>query len=321
MANASDAVPSMRFDSSVPSPARVYDYFLGGKDNFAADREAAERSIRVVPETPWFARENRKFLGRAVRFCAAAGITQFLDIGSGLPTMDNVHQVAERVTAAPRVMYVDNDPVVVSHAQALMSGPHAAAARGDLTRPGEILASAPVRDMIDFSQPVAILLVAVLHFIPDDADPAGCVAELMDAAAPGSYLIISHTEISQAHAVGTDYQSEAAGELRDIWKKMPQVPARGRSEIEGFFRGLTLMEPGLVDIWAWRPDSVAAVPATDVMRVLGGVARKGEPGHRLSPRAAAPDARCRAAGCCGSSRRRGRCGRAAMRRGSRRGRR
>jgi hypothetical protein len=161
-----------------------------------------------------------------------------------------------------------------------MSGPHAAAAREDLTRPGEILASAPVRSMIDFSQPVAILLVAILHFILDDADPAGCVAELMDAAAPGSYLIISHTEISQAHAVGTDYQSESASELRDIWKKMPQGAARGRSEIEGFFRGLTLVEPGLVDIWAWRPDSVTAVPATDVMRVLGGVARKGEPGRR-----------------------------------------
>jgi hypothetical protein len=280
VAQVSDPVPPIGFDPSIPSPARIYDYLLGGKDHFAADREAAERAIRVVPQTSWFARENRKFLGRAVRFCAAAGITQFLDIGSGLPTMNNVHEVAQRVTAAPRVVYVDNDPVVVRHAQALMTGSQAAAAYGDLARPGEILASAPVRSMIDFSQPVAILLVAILHFIPDDADPAGCVAELMDAAAPGSYLIISHTEISQAHAVGTDYQSEAAGELRDIWKKMPQVPARGRSEIEDFFRGLTLIEPGLVDIWAWRPDSVAAVPATDVMRVLGGVGRKGEPGHR-----------------------------------------
>ena len=274
MAHVSDPVPSIGFDPSIPSSARIYDYFLGGKDNFAADRAAGERAIRVVPQTPWFARENRKFLGRAVRFCAAAGITQFLDIGSGLPTMDNVHQVAQRVTAAPRVMYVDNDPAVVSHAEALMTGPHAAAVRGDLTRPGEILASAPVRRMIDFSQPVAILLVAILHFIPDDANPAGCVTELMDAAAPGSYLVISHTEIAQPHAAGTDLRSEAADELWDIWKKMPKAPARDRSEIEGFFRGLTLVEPGLVDIWAWRPDGDAVVSTSDVMRVLGGVARK-----------------------------------------------
>ena len=275
MADAGDTVPSTGFDASVPNAARIYDYFLGGKDNFAADREAAERAIRAIPQTPLFARENRKFLGRAVRFCAEAGITQFLDIGSGLPTMDNVHQVAERVTAGSRVMYVDNDPAVVRHAQALMAGPQVAAARGDLTRPGEILASAPVRDMIDFSQPVAILLVAVLHFIPDDADPAGCVAELMDAVAPGSCLIISHTEISQAHAAGLDLRSDVASELWDAWKKLPRAPARTRSEIEGFFRGLTLVDPGLVDIWAWRPDGDAVATTSDVMRVLGGVAHKG----------------------------------------------
>ena len=274
-----DHVPP-EIDTTRPSVARVYDAILGGKDNFAVDREVAAEAVKTMGDAGNGARLNRAALGRAVRYMAAQGVSQFLDLGSGLPTVQNTHQIAQTINPAARVVYVDIDPVVVSHAQALMSGPHAAAARGDLTRPGEILASAPVRDMIDFSQPVAILLVAVLHFIPDDADPAGCVAELMDAAAPGSYLIISHTEISQAHAVGTDYQSEAAGELRDIWKKMPQVPARGRSEIEGFFRGLTLMEPGLVDIWAWRPDSVAAVPATDVMRVLGGVGRKGEPGHR-----------------------------------------
>src|SRR5215469_15077345 len=127
--------PELSFDTSVPNAARMYDYWLGGKSNYEVDRQAAERSVLAVPQLPWLARENRKFLGRAVRFCATAGVSQFLDIGSGLPTMESVHQVAERVTTYPRVVYVDNDPVVVAHSRALLATPRSAAFRGDLTRP------------------------------------------------------------------------------------------------------------------------------------------------------------------------------------------
>jgi hypothetical protein len=261
-------------DTSVPNVARIYDYWLGGKDNFAADRDAADRSAKAVPQLPWLSLENRKFLGRAVRFCARAGITQFLDIGSGLPTMENVHEVAEQVATEPHVVYVDNDPVVLSHARALLSTPRTAAARGDLTRPAEILAAPEVRRLIDFGRPVAILVVATLHFIPDEADPAGAMARLRDAMAPGSYLVISHMEVSPEHGLGTQPQSQVARDLGEAQKGTPWGPARTREEIAPFFGDLTLLEPGLVDVWDWRPDSDVSVISSDVMTMLGGVARK-----------------------------------------------
>jgi len=262
-------------DVSVPNIARIYDYWLGGKDNFAADREAGELSARAVPQLPWLSRENRKFLGRAVRFCARAGITQFLDIGSGLPTMENVHEVAERATEDPRVVYVDNDPVVISHARALLSTARTAAARGDLTRPEEILQAPEVRRMIDFDKPVAILVVATLHFIPDEAGPAAAMARLREAMAPGSYLVISHMEVSADHGVGKQPRSQAARDLGEAQKGTLWGPARGREEIAEFFGDLTLVEPGLVDVWDWRPDSDSAVTPSDVMTLLGAVAAKG----------------------------------------------
>jgi hypothetical protein len=269
----SQLVPGI--DSSVPNAARMYDYLLGGKDNFAADREAAERSAAAVPQMPWLARQNRKFLGRAVRFCASAGITQFLDIGSGLPTMDSVHQVAGQVITSPHVVYVDHDPMAVSHAQALLATPRTAAVRGDLTRPGEILADPQVRRLIDFSRPVAILLVTILHFVPEEADPAGAVARLRDAMAPGSYLVISCVEFSRAHAAGKEARSEAARELAEARKGMPDGAALARQEIADFFGDLTLVEPGLAEVWHWRPDSDdTVVMASDVLTVVGGVARK-----------------------------------------------
>jgi S-adenosyl methyltransferase len=200
-------------DTSVPNVARIYDYWLGGKDNFAADRDAAERSAKAVPQLPWLSLENRRFLGRAVRVCARAGITQFLDIGSGLPTMENVHEVAEQAAEEPHVVYVDNDPVVVAHARALLSTPRTAAVRGDLTRPEEILRAPEVRRLIDFGRPVAILVVATLHFIPDEADPAGAMARLRDAMAPGSYLVLSHMEVSPSFGIGTQPQSQIARDL------------------------------------------------------------------------------------------------------------
>ena len=174
--------PVRGIDTPVPNAARMYDYFLGGKDNFAADREAAGRSAAAVPQVPWLAWQNRKFLGRAVRFCARAGITQFLDIGSGLPTMENVHQVAEQVITDPHVVYVDHDPVVISHAQALLATLRTVAVYGELTRPEEILADPQVRRLIDFDRPVAVLLVAILHFVPGEADPAGAVPQAPPAS-------------------------------------------------------------------------------------------------------------------------------------------
>jgi hypothetical protein len=266
--------PALSIDTSIPNAARMYDYWLGGKDNFASDRMAAEHMTAAVPQLPWLARENRRFLGRAVRHCANAGVTQFLDIGSGLPTMENVHQVAQRAAAVPRVVYVDNDSVVVSHAQALVAGRQTAAIRGDVTRPDEILSAPEVRHLIDFSQPVAILIVAVLHFILDDADPFGCVARLRDAMAPGSYLVISHVEMSTAHVVGTELRTDTARELAEAHKGMPDNPARTRDEIARFFGDLALVEPGLTHVWEWRPDTDSVAITSDVMTVLGGVARK-----------------------------------------------
>jgi hypothetical protein len=267
--------PALSFDTSVPNAARMYDYWLGGKDNFAADREAATRSALAVPQLPWLARENRKFLGRAVRFCAAAGVTQFIDIGAGLPTMESVHQVAGQVTAEPHVVYVDHDPLVITHARALLATPHTAAVQGDLTRPDEFLAAAEVRELIDFSQPVAILLVAVLHFVPDEAGPAGCVARLREIMAPGSYLVISHVEMAPGQVSGSQQpQTGAARELGEARQGMPPSQARGRDELAAFFEGLTLVEPGLTDVWNWRPDTEAVTSPSDVMTVVGGVGRK-----------------------------------------------
>jgi hypothetical protein len=209
-----------------------------------------------------------------VRFCARAGITQFLDIGSGLPTMENVHEAAGQAAGGPRVVYVDSDPVVVSHARALLSTPQTAAARGDLTRPEEILCAPEVRGLIDFRQPVAILVVATLHYIPDEAGPAAAMARLREAMAPGSCLVISHAEISPDHVAGMQPLSQAARDFAEAQKGTPWGPARGREEIAAFFGDLTLAEPGLVDIWDWRPDSDVVVTPSDFMTVLGAVASK-----------------------------------------------
>ncbi len=273
MGEASRRAPE--FDTSVPNIARMYDYWLGGKDNFAADREAADRMANAIPQLPWLARQNRGFLQRAVGFCAGQGVAQFLDIGSGLPTNRNVHEIAQHVNADSRVVYADNDPVVVAHARALLSGTQTAAVRGDVCRPDDILGAPEVRRLIDFSRPVAVLLLAVLHLIPDEADPAGSVARLREALAPGSYLLISHADVAQAHAVGTDRRSDTARELVDANRALVTVPARTRDEINEFFGDWTLVEPGLTDIWAWRPEDDTIANTSGFMRILGGVARKG----------------------------------------------
>ena len=266
---------ALEFDTSVPNIARMYDYWLGGKDNFAADREAADRQARAIPQLPWLARQNRGFLQRAVNFCAREGVTQFLDIGSGLPTNQNVHEVAQLVNPAARVVYADIDPVVVSHAQALLSGRQVAAVHGDVCRPDEILAAPEVGRLIDFSQPVAVLALAILHLIPDEAGPFVAMARLREAMAPGSYLVISHADVSRQHVAGTQRLSHAARELEEAVRSYQRVPARTRDEITGFFGDLTLVEPGLTDIWAWRPDGDTVATTTDFMRILGAAGRKG----------------------------------------------
>ena len=262
-------------DVSVPNLARIYDYWLGGKDNFTADRAAAIESAAAVPQLPLLARENRAFLRRAVRFCAGAGVTQFLDIGSGLPTADNTHEVAGRAAPEARTVYVDVDPVVVSHARALLATPLTRAVCGDLTRPGEVLAAAEGTGLVDFARPVAVLLGAVLHHVPDEAGPAGCVAAYRDAMAPGSCLVISHAQLAPGHVVGREPVSELGRDIVESWRGAAKGNGtRTRQEIAAFFGDMTLVEPGLTEVWAWRADPGAATIRAGALTVLGGVAKK-----------------------------------------------
>ncbi|GIH66979.1 SAM-dependent methyltransferase [Microbispora siamensis] len=234
-------------DTATPNVARMYDYYLGGKDNFAADREAAERVMAVAPITREIARANRAFLGRAVRFLAGdAGICQFLGIGAGLPTKANVHQVAQDATPGALVVYVDNDPVVLSHARALLAtDAQTRVLFGDVRKPGEILTDPDARALLDLSRPVAVLLVAVLHFVPDHEDPYGAVRTLVDAMAPGSFLVVSHVE----------HRPELSGAAKPY--ERANAPAVGRTfdEVARFFNGLDLVSPGLVPVRRWRPDA------------------------------------------------------------------
>src|SRR5262245_18350297 len=255
-------------NTRVAHPARVYDYFLGGKDNFRADRETAELALAATPSVREMARQNRAFLRRAVHFLAGqAGIRQFLDIGTGLPTQGNVHEVAQEVAPESRVVYVDNDPIVHALSRALLGAPNTAFLLGDLREPGSILEAPEVGKLIDFERPVAILLVAVLHFIQDREDPGAIVATLRDAVAPGSYLTISHgsADVSQPEP------EVAAKVVRAYQRSAVPVALRSRAEIEGFFGDFELLDPGLEQIQRWRPDGpVAAVSGG----IYGGVGRK-----------------------------------------------
>ncbi|MBO3751656.1 SAM-dependent methyltransferase [Streptosporangiaceae bacterium NEAU-GS5] len=224
----------------------MYDYYLSGKDNYAADRAAAEEVIARFPLTREIARANRAFLGRAVRFLAAeAGIGQFIDLGAGLPTQDNVHQVAQRANPDARVVYVDCDPVVLVHARAILARDgQTEAIPGDVRVPAEILGDCDLHALLDLSRPVALLLVAVLHFIPDEEGPHAAVKTLMEALVPGSYLVVSHVE----------YRPELV-EAAGVYKRAnAPVVLRTPEEIGTFFEGLTLVEPGLVNVRSWRPD-------------------------------------------------------------------
>jgi SAM-dependent methyltransferase len=254
------------FDTSVAHIARVYNYWLGGKDNFAADRTAAEAAMRADPDVVEGVRGNRAFLARAVRYLVGQGIRQFLDIGTGIPSADNTHEVAQDAAPEARVVYVDNDPIVLAHARALLTGSREGATAyldEDLRNTAELLRAAA--ETLDFSQPVAVMLIGILHCIPDEDNPADLVAQLMDAVPAGSYLVISHpsNDINpQIRRLGS-----RLNELMPI-----KLTFRSRDQVETFFDGLDLVEPGLIRIPDWRPDAEAdrANPAA----LWGGVARK-----------------------------------------------
>jgi hypothetical protein len=260
-----DPVP---FDTSVAHIARVYDYWLGGKDNFAADREAAEQAIAANPGVRAGVRANRAFLARAVRYLAGeCGIRQFLDIGTGIPTAENTHEVAQAVAPQSRIVYVDNDPVVLLHARSLLSSDPAGSADyvdADLRDTGTILDNAA--RTLDFARPVAVLMLLVLHLIPDSDDPYGIVGRLMDAVPDGSYLAITH--------VAADVHVAAMAEMAQRLNRLvaEKGTMRSRDEIARFFDGLTLAEPGVVQPQLWRPEG--PVPLANVPAWCG-VARKG----------------------------------------------
>ncbi len=242
-------------DTKRANIARVYDYLLGGTHNFLADQDVARAITAVDPNIRTGSRANRAFLGRAVRCLAAAGIRQFLDIGSGIPTQGNVHEVAHRAAPGSRVVYCDVDPVAIAHSKALLDGdPGAEIIDADLREPEKILAHPITRQLIDFSQPTGLLLAMVLHFIADDEDPWAVVATLRDALAPGSYLVLGHVE--------KDSRPEKARAAETVYNRSvtTSVQTRSRADILRFFDGFELLDPGLVYIPEWRPDSPDDVP-------------------------------------------------------------
>jgi S-adenosyl methyltransferase len=247
----SQAQQQVPFDTSVAHAARVYNYWLGGKDNFAADREAAERAIHAYPGIVRAARANRAFLARVVRYLTAeAGIRQFLDIGTGIPAANNTHEVAQAVAPESRIVYVDHDPVVLLHARALLKSGRDGATDyidGDLLDPQSILSQAA--RTLDFSRPVALMLLSTLHLIPDTDDPFTAVHDLVGALPPGSYLAISHGASDLDSGVATTM----ANSINDLMAET--VTARSREQVARFFDGLEFIEPGLVRVSEWRPGS------------------------------------------------------------------
>jgi hypothetical protein len=265
--------PPVDLHTDQPHPARVYDYLLGGKDNFAADRAAAEAGLQANPNSRIPPRENRAFLGRVVRYLAdEAGISQFLDIGTGIPTSPNVHEVAQDIEPRARIVYVDNDPIVLTQARALLTtGPQGRTAYidADLRDIDAILGSADLRRTLDLGQPVGLLLIAVLHFIPDEDDPWALASRLLAALPSGSYLALSH--------LTGDFDPEAwAGVVAVYRRSGVTMQVRRKPDIDRFFAGLDLIDPGVVSLPHWRPapSDVGRPPSDAAVSVYGGVARK-----------------------------------------------
>jgi S-adenosyl methyltransferase len=256
-------------DTTTPNIARMYDYMLDGRDNFAADRDAAQQLIAMMPQLPLVARANRAFLRRAVRALVTEyGIRQFIDIGTGLPTMGNVHEVAREAAPDTRVVYVDNDPVVCCHARALLSTGGTQIIEADLRRPGEILDHPLTRDLIDFREPFALMFMSVLHFVPDADDPAAIIARFRAAMAPGSFVVISHGTLETR---ADDPRAQLSAEVYS--HSTAPLALRSVPAVRRLFDGFDLVEPGLVWISEWRPGRPEEV--TGVGETLrGGVARK-----------------------------------------------
>jgi SAM-dependent methyltransferase len=243
---ADDWVPA-DVDTERPSAARIYDYYLGGAHNFAADRQVAEQMIATYPDLPLGIQANRAFLRRAVEFLVDAGVRQFLDIGSGVPTVGHVHEIAQRAAPESRVVFVDIDPVAVAHSRLLLANnDRATVIQEDVRRPEHILNHPETRRLLDLEQPIAVLVVALIHFIPDADDPVSILARLMRPLASGSYLAISH---------GSDDAREVA-EGKEIYRRSGiELISRNRQQVKALFDGLDLVEPGVVWVQQWRPES------------------------------------------------------------------
>ncbi|GLZ58432.1 MULTISPECIES: SAM-dependent methyltransferase [Micromonospora] len=263
-------------DPTIPSVARVYDFFLGGKDNFEADRKVAEHALRITPDGPAAGQANRAFLRRVIRYLVTeAGIDQFLDIGSGLPTQGNVHEVATEQNPKAQVVYVDNDPIVLAHGRALLAAEGTATViQADIREPQEILNHPDARRFLDFDRPIGLLLFAILHHIGDDEDPKAVAAALIDALPSGSYVAISHFRDPG------DRDPEGSRKAREVERVFNESLGTGRwrtdEEILSFAEGLTVLEPGLVPLAEWRPepDAPATVQTDTYHTFVGLLARK-----------------------------------------------
>ena len=261
-----------RINTKVPHPARIYDYLLGGKDNYAADREAAEHLVKASPGTREGVRAHRAFLRRAVRHLAAeAGMTQFLDLGTGIPTQGNTHEIAQQANPEARVAYVDNDPIVLVHGRALLTGTgKTSVIEADLRDPEKILTHPEVLAVIDFTRPVAVILAGVMHFITDQEDPYGVVERFKAAVPSGSHLLLSHITL--------DFAPQMREELTKPYDKStaPMVP-RSHAEVSKFFEGWQLVDPGVAEVVLWRPDATERqehIPGGGHAWAYGGIAVK-----------------------------------------------
>lgn len=255
-------------DVTQPSAARIYDYFLGGAHNFAVDRALADQITALTPNVGETMRAGRAFLRRAVQFLVGAGIRQFLDVGSGIPTVGNVHEIAQRAAPESTVIYVDVDPIAVAHSRAILAdNDRTAVIQADLREPERILAEARQTGLIDSGRPHAILLAGVVHFILDADDPDGHVATLRNTLTPGGYLVLSHTTM--------DDQPPEVVEAQQLSQRTgTEIALRSRTQVEAYFDGLTLVEPGLVFLPAWRPDPGDVVDRPERIAAYGGVGRK-----------------------------------------------
>lgn len=265
-----EPIAPAEIDTSVAHNARVWNYWLGGKDHYTADREVGDRVRQMFPDIVRVAQADRAFLNRAVRFLATeAGIRQFLDVGTGLPTADNTHEVAQRVAPESRIVYVDNDPIVLAHARARLTSTSPGATdyiHADVRVPGEILQAAA--RTLDFSQPTAIMLLGILNFVPDTGEAKAVVDHLLDALPSGSYLALTHPTL--------ELGGEANAEAMRFWNEnaTPPITTRTRQEVAGFLDGLDVLEPGIVSCAYWRPEAAETGSAAAEVAQFGAVARK-----------------------------------------------